>query len=68
MLHPFDNVIQFIIANNVDNSQKTVNSGNGTKFEYITAPEYLDLTNMGTIKMIIKNDKLSAEFQLYMSF
>ena len=67
VLHPFDNVVQFRIAQDVSNDQKSVDSGNGSKLEYVAAPHYMDMTNMGEIKMIIKNTQLSVEMSLYMA-
>jgi hypothetical protein len=63
VIYPFDNIVKFIIASDIDNSQVLSPSGTiGT----VTAPRYMDLTNMGGIKMIIKNQQLSEEFNLYM--
>jgi hypothetical protein len=67
ILHPFDNVIQFIIASDVSNDQQSVDAGNGAKLQYVKAPEYMDMTNMGEIKMVIKNQQLSVDTGLYMA-
>ena len=67
VLHPFDNVVQLRIAQDVSNDQKSVDSGNGSNLEYVAFPNYMDMTNMGEIKMIIKNQQLSVEMLLYMA-
>lgn len=67
IIQPFDNVIQFKIAQDVSGDKLAVDSGNGSQLQYSSAPEYLDMTNMGEIKMVIKNQQLSVEFGLYMS-
>ena len=67
LLQPFDNIIQFIIAQDVSSEQRNVDSGNGSKVEYVKAPLYMDMTGMGEIKMIIKNTQLSVESTLYMT-
>jgi hypothetical protein len=66
-IYPFDNVIQISIAQNVSNDQKNVDSGNGSKLEYVYKPEYMDMSNMGEIKLVIKNDKISSDFGLYLA-
>jgi len=65
LIQPFDQLIQFILAKDVSSEQKGVNAGNGTTVEYVKAPEYLDLSNMGEVKMVFKNTKSSVEFKLY---
>ena len=67
ILHPFDNVIQFIVAQDVINDQQIINAGNGATPQYTTAPVYMDMTNMGEIKMVIKNQQLSVDTGLYMA-
>ena len=67
VLQPFDNIIQFIVAQDVSNDQQSVDAGNGAKLQYVAAPLYMDMTNMGEIKLVIKNDKLSVESKLYMA-
>jgi hypothetical protein len=67
VLQPFDNIIQFIVAQDVNSDQQTVDAGNGTTLQYVNSPVYMDMTNMGEIKLIIKNDKLSVECKLYMA-
>jgi hypothetical protein len=67
ILHPFDNVIQFIVAQDVINDQQIINAGNGAIPQYTTAPVYMDMTNMGEIKMVIKNQQLSVDTGLYMA-
>lgn len=49
VIYPFDNIIKFVIANQVEDNK--VN--------------YMDLTNMGEIKMVIKNQTILVESQLY---
>ena len=48
-LYPFDNILQFVIANQV--SDNTV--------------DFMDLTNMGTITMVIKNTTTEVDIPLY---
>jgi hypothetical protein len=67
ILHPFDNIIQFIIASDVSNDQQSVDAGNGANLQYVKSPEYMDMTNMGEIKMVIKNQQLSVDTGLYMA-
>jgi len=67
VLQPFDNIIQFIVAQDVNSDQQAVDAGNGTTLQYVNAPVYMDMTNMGEIKLVIKNDKLSVECKLYMA-
>lgn len=67
VLQPFDNIIQFIVAQDVSSDQQSVDAGNGAQLQYVNAPVYMDMTGMGEIKMIIKNDKLSVECKLYMA-
>lgn len=67
IIQPFDNVIQFKIAQDVSGDKISVDAGNGSKLQYASAPEYLDMTNMGEIKMVIKNQQLSVDFGLYMA-
>jgi len=57
ILQPFDNILQLKIARDI-----TTNSSSGTT---VQSPEYLDMTNMGEIKFIIKDDKTSFETGLY---
>lgn len=49
LLYPFDNVVKFVLATSVDTN----------------APDYMDMTNMGEIKLVIKNTQLSTECNLY---
>jgi hypothetical protein len=67
MFQPFDNILALNIARNVESDQKTVDVGNGSKTEPVTKPEYMDMTNMGEIKMVIKNQQLSVDTGLYMA-
>jgi hypothetical protein len=59
LLQPFDNVVTFRIAKD----QSMTPNGNSTTV--VAAPEYMDLSNMGDIQFIIKNDTLSFEANLY---
>ena len=65
LIQPFDQLIQFILAKDVSGEQRGVNAGNGTSTEYVKAPEYMDLSNMGEVKLVFKNTKNSVEFKLY---
>lgn len=65
LIQPFDNVIQLIIAQDVSGEELAQTSSAQT--ELVTAPKYMDMTNMGEIKMIIKNTQLSFESSLYMA-
>lgn len=49
LLYPFDNILKFIIATKVEDNKI----------------DYMDLTNMGEIKLVIKNQSLSSEMSLY---
>ena len=51
MIYPFDNVFKIIIAT-------SINTANNS-------PKYMDLSNMGTISMVIKNSQTSVSFALY---
>ena len=66
-IDPFDNILQFIIAQDVSNVQKSVNAGNGTKLEYVSAPQFLDMSSMGTINMVIKSTSLTVTCPLYIA-
>ena len=48
-IYPFDNVIKFILANQISEGKI----------------EYMDLTNMGEIKLVIKNQNISTEATLF---
>jgi hypothetical protein len=50
VIYPFDNIFKIIIAKQIND--------NGTV-------DYMDLTNMGEIKMVIKNQNLTIESNLY---
>jgi hypothetical protein len=67
LINPFDNIIQFIVARDVSSDQQMVDAGNGARIEYVKSPEYMDMTNMGEIKLVIKNQQLSVETNLYMA-
>lgn len=64
-LKPFDNVVKFIIAreigevNVLSNTTTTLASSVGRK------PQYMDMTNMGEIKFVIKNNNQLFETGLY---
>jgi hypothetical protein len=59
LLQPFDNIIQLKIASDVT----AVANSNATS--PVTNAQYMDLTNMGEIKFVIKDDKTSFETGLY---
>lgn len=63
LIYPFDNIVKFILASDVDNTPVSREDGSITT---IVAPKYMDLTNMGEVKMVIKNQQLTSEFLLYM--
>lgn len=65
VIQPFDQLIKFILAQDVSNDQVTVNVGNGPQQQFVRAPKYLDLSNMGEIKLIFKDTQNSVEFKLY---
>ena len=65
LIQPFDNIIQLIIAQDVNNDQKSNSNTNTT--ELVTAPLYMDMSNMGEIKMVIKNTEISVESALYLA-
>ncbi len=48
-IYPFDNVIKFILANQISEGKI----------------DYMDLTNMGEIKLVIKNQNISTEATLF---
>ena len=65
LIQPFDQLIQFVIAQDVSGDQIVVNNGNTTGTEYAVAPKYLDLSGMGEVKLVFKNSKTTVEFKLY---
>jgi hypothetical protein len=65
LIQPFDNIIQLIIAQDVNNDQKS--NSNTSTTELVTAPLYMDMSNMGEIKMVIKNTEISVESPLYLA-
>lgn len=65
LIQPFDNIIQVIIAQDVSSDQKTNDNTNTT--ELVNAPLYMDLSNMGEIKLVIKNTEISVECGLYLA-
>jgi len=64
VLQPFDNTILFIIAKDISTEQ-TPGINNIGNLAFVKAPEYLDLSNMGEINFVIKNDSLKFEAGLY---
>ena len=64
LLQPFDNILQFNIADDIASEQLPLNTNN--TIQIVQAPEYLDMSNMGEIKLIIKNQTLSVESKLYL--
>ena len=50
VLYPFDNIVKFSIATQIDKNNH---------------PEFLDMSNMGLVEMVIKNTQTTAKFQLY---
>ena len=66
LIQPFDNVIQLIIAQDVSDTQKSVDVGNGSRLEYVNTPKYMDLSNMGEVKFVIKNSNTYVETNLYL--
>lgn len=61
---PFDNIIVITIAQDVSNTQLSSNSGK--TLNPVKAPKYLDMSNMGTIQMVIQNQKSSVSLDLYL--
>lgn len=64
ILQPFDNTIGFILAKDITTEQ-TPGINQLGNLAFVRAPEYMDLTNMGEIIMVIKNDSLKFETGLY---
>jgi hypothetical protein len=64
VLQPFDNTLLFIIARDISTEQ-TPGINNIGDLAFVKAPEYLDMSNMGEISFIIKNDTLKFETGLY---
>lgn len=65
ILQPFDNVIKLKIAQDV--TQVTIAPSLKAPDQVTAAPKYMDLTNMGEIKMVIKNPQVYFETNLYLS-
>ena len=63
VLQSFDNVVQFRIAQDV--TQLTLAPSLRAPSQISAAPKYMDLTNMGEIKLVIKNEKLYFESNLF---
>lgn len=53
LLKPFDNVIKITIASNVVSQNNTL------------TPQYMDLTGLGQIQLVFKNNKLTSSFDIY---
>ncbi len=53
LLKPFDNVIKITIASNILSQNNTL------------TPQYMDLTGLGQIQLVFKNNKLTSSFDLY---
>ena len=53
LLKPFDNVIKITIASNI------ISNNN------ITTPQYMDLTGLGQIQLVFKNNTLTSSFDIY---
>jgi len=66
LLQPFDNIVLFNIARDISTEQVPSRIVSGT-LEEVKSPDYMDMTNMGEIKMIIKNSQLSVESKLYLA-
>lgn len=60
LIQPFDQIIQFTLARDVSNATNVNLTTQG-----VASPEFMDLTNMGEIKLVFKNDKTSVDFKLY---
>ena len=66
VLQPFDNTLLFIIARDISTEQ-TPGINNVGNLSFVKAPEYLDMSNMGEISFVIKNDTLKFETGLFES-
>lgn len=66
ILQPFDNTLLFIIARDISTEQ-TPGINNVGNLSFVKAPEYLDMSNMGEISFVIKNDTLKFETGLFES-
>ena len=64
VLQPFDNTIAFILAKDISTEQTPGINAIGN-LSFVKAPEYMDLTSMGEILFVIKNDTLRFETGLY---
>lgn len=53
LLKPFDNVVKITIASNIISQNNTL------------TPQYLDLTGLGQIQLVFKNNKLTSAFDIY---
>lgn len=63
ILQPFDNIVQFKIAQDI--TQLTVAQSLRAPSQITAAPSYMDFTNMGEIKLVIKNEQLYFETTLF---
>ena len=53
VIKPFDNIIKFVVAKNLIQMDKSL------------IPDYLDMTSLGEIKLVFKNDNLNVQFPLF---
>lgn len=65
ILQPFDNIILFILAKDITTEQ-TPGINNLGNLSFVKAPVYLNLSNMGEINFVIKNESLIFETGLYL--
>ena len=65
VIQPFDQLIQFVLATDVNPAQKITNNGNEQFAEYVSPPQYMDLSNMGEVKLVFKNSQNVVEFKLF---
>lgn len=63
VLQSFDNIVQFKIAQDV--TQLTIAQTLRSPSQISAAPKYMDFTNMGEIKLVIKNEQLYFESTLF---
>jgi hypothetical protein len=65
LLQPFDNIILLKIAQEV--SIDTLEFRLSTTSQTGTTPKYLDMSNMGEIKLVFRNQDITVESGLYMA-
>jgi hypothetical protein len=65
LLQPFDNVIKFRVAQDV--TQVTLSSTLRSPNQFSANAVYMDMTNMGEIKLVIKNEKILFEAPLFVA-